>query len=185
MKHDVRKRGPFYRELLDKGLRLGVSASSDHGITGQLGLTAVKAEKNTRDAIFDALLARRTYADTGARMLMDFSVSDLELGQERRITADDALMSRRDLFLEVHAPAPIERVQIIRNGKVFFERNPGRADWRTEIVDEDDLVGISPVRELTGEPSTYYYLRVELKNGHVGWASPVFLLLDPVETATS
>ena len=75
----------FFRELLARGYRMGVVGGSDShdGRPGadapgyqerryaQGALTALLAESLTLDGVHEALRARRCYATTGARILLD------------------------------------------------------------------------------------------------------------------
>ena len=74
-----------------RGLRLStIAASDDHRSQPgkpHWGLAAVRAPALTREAIFDALHARRTYGTTGARILLDFRVNDAPMGSEIALDA--------------------------------------------------------------------------------------------------
>src|SRR5207247_269967 len=61
-------------------------------VTG--GLTAVWAPELTREALFEALHARRTYATTTARILVDFRVNDAPMGSEIARPADGKVRVR-------------------------------------------------------------------------------------------
>ena len=73
------------------GLRLStIAASDDHRSQPgkpHWGLAAVRAPELTREAVFDALYARRTYGTTGARILLDFRVNDAPMGSEIALEA--------------------------------------------------------------------------------------------------
>lgn len=73
-------------EGIRKGKRFGFAGSTDHhaGFPGSYGdgLVAVLAEEKTRDSIFAALKARRTYAVTGDKITCLFSVNDALMGSE-------------------------------------------------------------------------------------------------------
>jgi hypothetical protein len=128
------------------GHRVGIVANSDghkgrpgaEGPGASLfgaygGLTAVLLPELSRDAVFEALRARRHYATTGARMLLDVHASfeteatifsrDPVLGPSATTAARDAAMgaivrSTSDtalLHVDVTGCAPIENVEI-RNG---------------------------------------------------------------------
>ena len=102
------------------------------------GLTCMLASELTRDGLFEALRRRRHYATTGCRMILSTRVEfeqpvqvfadDPALGSIRSHTATAAMMgdivrcSDREVTLEIdlHASAPIERVEI-RNGKHIEE----------------------------------------------------------------
>jgi hypothetical protein len=82
--------GVSARELLAAGHRVGFIAASDNhngapGLSARSsrftnlvysgGLAAVWAAELTREAVFDALYARRCYGTTGARILLDFRLN--------------------------------------------------------------------------------------------------------------
>jgi hypothetical protein len=58
--------GHSVRDAFAMGHRLGIIASPDHG--GGLGLAGVWARELTREALFEALYARRTFGTTGAKL---------------------------------------------------------------------------------------------------------------------
>lgn len=78
------------RNMVDEGLRqghkFGFVASTDHhaGFPGSYGdgMAAVIAEDLTRESIWAALKARRTYAVTGDRILCDFKINGSWMGSE-------------------------------------------------------------------------------------------------------
>jgi len=82
--------GGFISEALARGYRLGLIGSGDGhqsrpGNTRDRydnGLVAVYAETLTREAIFDALKQRACYAATNARILVEFSINGVGMGQE-------------------------------------------------------------------------------------------------------
>lgn len=100
---------------LHMGKRFGFVGSTDHhaGFPGSYGdgRVAVLAEENTREALFDAILRRRTYAVTGAKILCDFQVNGARMGAEIPASGE----YRIDWGVE--ASAPIDRVVIFRNLK--------------------------------------------------------------------
>lgn len=83
--------GPHYvRDAWERGLYLGVIASSDdhtcHPGLPHLGLAAVYAEELTRDALFEAILNRHTYATTGERIVLNFGMDGHLMGERYRAT---------------------------------------------------------------------------------------------------
>jgi len=77
--------GPHYaQDYWKAGRRLGCLASSDEhsGQGGRRhgGIAAVFADELTREAVFDAIRARRCYATTGEHILMEFMVDGVAMG---------------------------------------------------------------------------------------------------------
>lgn len=120
-------------------------------------LLAVRASALTRDALWEAFRARRTYATTGARALVDFSIDDVPMGGT--LHADEPVTIR----YAAHGTAPIERVSLIRGAY-------RRAQWDVDALDvSGKLVDEPPAGE------TYYYLRIEQVDGELIWTSPIWV----------
>lgn len=106
-----------WQYALAQGHVAGVVGSTDHhsahpGSYGH-GRTGVWARAKTRDAIWDALLARRTYALTGDRIQLQFSLNDQPMG------AVLAPTEQRELAFNVIAGAPLDYVDVIKNGALL------------------------------------------------------------------
>lgn len=104
-------------EQLKKGHKFGLVASSDdhYGYPGGYGygLTAVYADNLSRESIFDALKRRHTYAVTGDRIKLNFTVNDAIPGES--IDASDEV--KLDFF--VQARDRIKSVEIYKNSLPF------------------------------------------------------------------
>jgi len=78
-----------FQDALRKGLVLStVAASDDHRSHPGLphwGLTAVIAPELSRDAVFQALHDRRTYATTGQKILLDFQMNGVQMGKRTEV----------------------------------------------------------------------------------------------------
>ena len=166
--------GSSARSALAKGLRLGFVGGTDNhrghpgssmdtmgGINFRLrpvgGLTAVLASECTRESLWEALLARRTYATTGQHILLDVAVNGACMG------STTALAAAFSLAVAVNGTDEIARVDIIRDGQeVYSITGEGAAcefTWRDR----------SP-----GAPC-YYYVRVIQRDGNAAWSSPVWI----------
>ncbi len=154
-------------EGLRKGLRFGLVAGSDthSGRPGGSakepraywgGLCAIWAEELTRRSLFEALRARRTYALTGARIALKFSVNGAPMGSE--IPAADS----RRLVAEVWAPNVVTQIQLLRNGEVLREEAPNTDICRVEFED------------IHAKPA-FYHCRVRQADGHLAVCSPVWV----------
>jgi len=108
---------------LSQGHVAGVVGSTDHhsGHPGSYGhgRTGVWATDKTRDAIWEALGARRTYALTGDRIRLGFTLNDVPMGSV--LPATDC----RELAFDVVAGAPIDGVDVIKNGALLRRFSPG------------------------------------------------------------
>jgi hypothetical protein len=95
------------------GKRFGFVASTDHhaGYPGSYGdgRVAVLASEKTREAIWEALVARRTYAVTGDRIRCAFRVNDACMGSEVKAGGT------RRIRLSVTACDAIDKVLVYRN----------------------------------------------------------------------
>jgi len=154
---------------LKKGLRMGFVAGSDthSGRPGGSakeprpywgGLCAVWAEALTRRSIFEALKARRTYALTGARISLRFTVNGAMMGSET------PWARTRHLAAEVWAPANVARVELMRNAEVLHVQTPGAEVCRVEFEDK-----------ASGREPAFYHCRVTQEDGHLAVCSPVWV----------
>lgn len=123
------------RHALARGLRFGFVGSSDNhlGFPGAYGegLMAALVEDLTRQAILDAIWARRTYALTGDRIAVDFTVDGAVMGST--IRTGKAV----EVSFSVDGRDEIESVELVRNGEVaarFFppELKPDEL-WRAPV----------------------------------------------------
>ncbi len=131
---------------IQKGRRFGFVGSTDHhaGYPGSYGdgRMAVLATEKTRDAIWEAILARRTYAITGDKIACDFSVNGAAMGSE--ITA----YGNRKLKLSIKGCDRLDKAVIYKNLK----------PWK--VINGEDLRADESVAAKTGT----YKVRVEM-----GW----------------
>ncbi len=174
-------RGNFVREILEKhGFTLGFIGSGDshdgHPGLVQLdptsengGLVAVLAEENTRDAIREAMQARRVYATNGPRIWLRVSLDGHPMGSlldasapaQHRDEGDG--VERQDLEIRVAALAPLERVDLIRSGHAPH----GIAG---EGLREFSVTLAIPKLQ-RGE---FVYVRAQQEDGGMAWSSPIY-----------
>lgn len=108
--------------MLAQGHRVGFVASTDDhlGYPGAYreGLAAVRATDLSRAAIFDALRNRRTYAVTGDRIDLDFTLNGHLMGSELPYAR------RRQLAISVTGWDEIDRVEVLKNNVVIHRDHP-------------------------------------------------------------
>ena len=155
----------FAKPLLDQGLRFGFIANSDsHGLLWhhgecrkrdpfRTGLTAVLAASRTRKAILDAIRARRCYATSGAKILLDVEVAGFPMGSELEIEGP--------VEVRVHAlgTTDIARVELMTPEGVVAS-------------DEPNAPSVSFIGRVE---APYVYCRVTQTDGEMAWSSPVFM----------
>lgn len=102
---------------LERGHVFGFSGGTDHhsGHPGSYGhgRTGLWAENGGREAIWDALYARRMYALTGDRIELKFSVNDAPMG------AVIPAAEKREIAIDVSGGGAIDSVDVIKNGKLL------------------------------------------------------------------
>ncbi|MBI3972606.1 MAG: DUF3604 domain-containing protein [Chloroflexi bacterium] len=175
-------RGASVQNALALGCRLGFVGGTDNHyaqpgsnrcakggvdfrdrITG--GLTAVFAPELTREAILAALWARRCYATTGARMLLDFQVDEHMMGEAFETAAEDVRLMARAV-----GDGPLARLEMVLNNAVVHTHRVRDGDRRVAAL--EITVPLAPVG---AGATTYVYLRVTQVDGQVGWSSPVWV----------
>lgn len=156
--------GYSVQDRLKTGKVFGFTAvSDDHaGRPGKLGLTAIVADTLTREALFTALKARRCYATTGARILMDFTCNGFPLGSV--LERDKNYLFQ--FHLSVKGAAQIAKVEVVKNNATLYRWNPRE----TDTLD----IGFSDV----DSNRAFYYVRVTQANGHAAWTSPFYVNIE-------
>jgi len=174
-------------DMLLAGYRPGVIGGSDchaghpghtdwlrHTRAYWCGLAAVYARELTREALWEALLARRCYATTGPRIIVGLRAGDAWMGAEVPMAATPKQASKmgaraadgeRVFDIEVVGTAPLKRVTLIKNGQPCVIL-PGEGQvLRTRVSDTS-----------AADAPAFYYLRVEQEDGEMAWSSPLWFV---------
>jgi hypothetical protein len=161
--------GNFVRDALGRGLRFGFIGSGDshdghpglaHLAAPSGGLAAIFSEERTRAGVLGALRARRTYATNGPRIWLRTWLDEHEMGA--LLSPSEA--SAHELRYVIAAPAPVERVDVVRSGEIVSVV-PGSG--RREL---SETLALPPLR-----PGEYVYVRVVQEDGGAAWSSPVYV----------
>ena len=161
--HNSRNDKGFYWEALEKGYRIGVIASSDHGF-GQ-AYACVYALENTRESIWQALWDRRTYGSTTYGLILDVRSGEHWMGEAW--SSENAPV----LTIQVTGAAPLRSVEILGRSSVL---------WSAGTVDEP-LDELSFAIEWTDPDwddqgaEQWYYVRVIQVDDEMAWSSPVWV----------
>ncbi len=142
-----------------KGLKLGVQASADHIATHDAyACLLVDASKPiTRQDLVNAMRARHAYAATD-NIIMDVRIGSHIMG--------DIFMSNDIPVLKVHVEGtgPIDKVEVIKNNTFVHTARPNGSKADFEFRDNESKPGES-----------YYYVRVQQKEGQLAWSSPIWV----------
>lgn len=124
------------------------------------GLVGVLADAADRHAVFDALAARRCYALTGGRMVVDASLHGHPMGS----AVPRAQLGRPAVLrLEVRSSVPVTEVAVYRDGvrvDAVSSPGPGPLEWADERP--------------AGGPATSYFAKVTRADGEMAWTSPIW-----------
>jgi hypothetical protein len=168
--HPLGQRGDLRDQMIERvlarGRRFGFIACSDghgllrhHGVARKrdpfrTGLTAVQATACTREAIFDALRARRCYATSGVPIFLDVDANGAPMGSELRAKGADVRVHVR-----AGAATDIASIAIVGENGAAAETKPGATSGELTAS-----VGVG-----------WWYARVVTVDGEMAWSSPVFV----------
>ena len=142
------------------GLRFGLSGGSsgmcDTARPGEGCLCAVWAADLTRRALFAALQARRTYAVSGRRIVLRFTVNGAPMGAELPFAG------RSRVHVQAWAEEPIARLEVARNAAPWCTLEPG--ELACDHILDDAL-----------DRPAFYHARVTLTDGSLAVCSPVWI----------
>ena len=157
-------------ELLREGKRFALAGTSDthDSMPGNprpephlpmaAGFTGVHAKELTTDALFDAVIARRIYATSGARIYMVLHSNGRPMGAE---LPKDA---KREFEIEIDGTATLRTVELLRDGRSIEKWFPGEKAFSVTAEDTD----------VDQSQPAFYLVRVTQEDKHQGWTSPIW-----------
>ncbi|MFH1022650.1 MAG: DUF3604 domain-containing protein [Planctomycetota bacterium] len=167
--------GPFYaQDYWVRGWRMGVIASSDEhsGQGGRRhgGIAAVFADRLNREGIFEALRRRRCYATTGERILLDFRVDDLRMGDVGERAKGDRLRGG----LNVWGTETLLRVDILRHR---FGTDAGFRPVASVFPRPESTDAAVSFEDVVAGPCMYYarVTQQPLSWPGMAWTSPIWV----------
>ena len=142
----------------DKGYRLGVIASSDH-LSTHMSYAMVYANDTSREAVYDAIKQRHTYAATD-NIIVDFRIGEAFMGDEIRLSGE--VPTIRAVILGTSA---IREVALVRNNEVIYTAAPDASEARFEFNDREPR-----------PTENFYYVRAIQDNDEIAWSSPIWVV---------
>ncbi len=146
---------------LEKGLKLGFIASSDH-LSTHISYACLIAERLTREGLMEAIRARRAYGAT------DNIVLDVRfVGSGGEHLMGEIFTSSQPVRIQatILGTGIIKRVDLIKDNRVLYSVEPGQTTFRLDFADGDAAD--------SGE--SYYYIRVLQEDGEIAWGSPAWV----------
>ena len=167
----------FVQDMLARGNKFGFIAGSDTHqanpgssltLSGPFstlqyrgGLAAVWAKELSRESIWEAIFARRTYATSYNKTVLFFWVGNLFMGEE------GVLSGLRRIKARVFSATGIVKIEVLKNNDTIYAVNEHTNMPDFEIDFED--------RSISGKEEDFYYLRVTETEGERVWSSPVWV----------
>ncbi|NOX57097.1 MAG: hypothetical protein GXP27_22230 [Planctomycetes bacterium] len=153
----VKRKGYYLWDALEKGVGIGVIASSDHGLVHS-AYAAVYADEFSRQSVLEALRSRRSFGATET-MVIDFRLGEHLLGEEVRTGEPPTFQ------ITVRGTAPLKQVQIVKNNRFVYTTQPNGAQCTFRYTDT----------ELAPGQSAYYYVRCQQNDNQWAWSSAIWV----------
>ena len=164
--------GNFARDGLEHGYVLGFVGSGDShdghpglsylgGHYPTSGLAGIVCEERTKEALYEALRARRVYATSGARILLRFSLAGKPMGA---LVPASEVSKSAPIFASALGTDAIRRIDVIQGSSVALSVE---GDGSDELTFSGELAALK-----AGE---WVYVRVLQVDGHQAWSSPIFV----------
>jgi len=206
-----------FLEFLKQGYRVGFVGGGDYhcNVPGrhypaklkegymtepcQGGYAAIISKHLTRAEIWEAMSSRKTYATTGARIIIHFSMthggSETCMGEEK--VTERADRSNRRFSFSFALTAPLKEIILVRQGVAlttlspakngcgdsFLETDRNAMTGKAVLVDAEPLAGLWMDAKSPPMPPhkfIYYYVKAVQEDGDAVWSSPIWLSDQPV-----
>ncbi len=125
------------------------------------GLAAVRTDELIRRSLFQAMKARRTYATSGIRAYVGFSINGHEMGTEFSVPSPT---EPRLIDVAVAAPKRIVKLEVVRNGEIMVDLSDGNWFVEAEITDKQPIPA-----------GVFYYLRATTERTDFAWSSHIWV----------
>jgi hypothetical protein len=151
------REGHFLQDALAKDVRIGVIASSDHGLVHR-AYAGVYAAAVSRRGVLEALRSRRSFGATD-QITIEFRHGDHVLGDV--VTARTPPSFR----VLVRGTAALKAVQVVKDGKTVYSTKPKQTTCWFDYQDQ----------ERARDAGSHYYVRCEQQDGEYAWSSPIWV----------
>ncbi len=165
---EFKQQGPVTAvwEALERGYRIGFVGSGDShwmGTGEDNGITGAYVKEFTRDGVFEAIRARRVFASTGARFMIDFRVNGAFMGESVEVSRGDHLRMR----VRLEGEQSPEMIEIVKDHRVIHATKGTGKSTEFEFLDQSG--------PRSDGRASYAYLRVRQAGDQYAWVSPVWV----------
>lgn len=179
--------GYYTGEITSKTETLSPQIQTEDGnLVSNRGLTAIFVENSSRSAVIDSLKNRSSYATTGAKIYLSVtatygSVSG-SMGETLGVLEKNSSNKPTDsVIINVDAIADRSTIREIVIFRATIDEIPfskaysfiGGFTGRETISFEDTEMADTVIYNVSGK-EVCYYVRIEQRNGHFAWASPIW-----------
>ncbi len=174
----------YFQDALALREKLGIIASSDNHLARatqkQFGSFAVIADSLERNNIFFHIKNRHTYATTGERIALKFTINNHLMGDELSVECDDY----PELKIEVNGTDVLDYIQVLKwdfkNGTYTADIHPNFSIIKTYSINGNSSGFKDSLVDGFLTDSSVYYIRVKQKNKIDdrevwAWSSPIWV----------
>jgi len=148
----------------------GMAGSPQMGFSrnaSQYGLTGVFAEKLTRKHIFTALRQGRTFATSGQRSIVLFTINEIPMGGTVSLSSDRKPIT---VSLFVRACHDVKLLEVFCNGTIVYTSYPEEKNVDLSV----EMREISTCEPWNGK-HYFVYARIKETTGDMAWTTPVLI----------
>ncbi len=141
-----------YERGLEAGLHVGCIASGDnHKVPAVYdhGSMCVLARDASKEAIWEAMKARRVYGVSRSRMDIDFTIDGKPMGSV-------VPAGKHELKFSVKAADAIDRVEILKNN-ILDEMAVHSGTWETRKIGDEEVIRVKFAAEFGWGPNPRFY----------------------------
>ncbi|MBI1897510.1 MAG: DUF3604 domain-containing protein [Acidobacteria bacterium] len=150
----------FWWRALEKGLKLGVQASSDH-IATHNSYTLIYTPGVEREEIVESMRKRHAYGATD-NMIVDLRATSA--GREYMMGDAFSASAAPRLSVKILGTAELQEVIIVKDSKVVYRSEPKAKEVEFTFLDQQ-----------AGGRESYYYVRAVQVDRNLAWSSPIWV----------
>jgi hypothetical protein len=109
---------------------------------------------------------------------VEFRINGYFLGDVIRLKEEPQIENKRDIRISIFSGKKIQRIDLIKNNKIFAQFLPNTLLVKKQITDDTEFNSQALVHSTKAEEFIFYYLRIFLENNEMAWISPIWITKD-------